>query len=176
MLKNVSNVSVLRINQRFLPGMHLLSIYWAGERFSVVGIEVCKKSKLQLMENFFSNSNYLQKETFKSGIVQIKLCKENHGLQLPPNILKISMFSCKLFCNSCSFSLFYFCFKFSFPNPDIIVNYLYMFFSVRIKPIQNVIIKNEKNPWLEILLHLKKYRFPIFVWLDLLVLENCALM
>ena len=32
-------------------------------------------------------------------------------------------------------------------------------FTVRVKPMQNVIIKNEKNPWLEILLHVKKILF-----------------
>ena len=50
------------------------------------------------------------------------------------------------------------------------------FFSIRVKPIQNVKTKNEKNPWLKILLHLKTYRFLIFVRLDLVVLENCARM
>ena len=47
-------------------------------------------------------------------------------------------------------------------------------FSVRVKPIQNVIIKN--NPWLEILLHLKQYCFLIFVIQDLAILENCTRM
>ena len=38
------------------------------------------------------------------------------------------------------------------------ITYTY-FFSVRVKSMQNT--KNEKNSWLEILLHLKKYRFLI---------------
>ena len=37
-------------------------------------------------------------------------------------------------------------------------------------------LKSEKNPCLETLLHLKKYRFLIFVGLDLVVLENCTRM
>ena len=49
------------------------------------------------------------------------------------------------------------------------------FFFVRVKSIQNVIIKNEKKPQLEILLDLKKYCFLIFVGLDLVVLEKIAL-
>ena len=36
--------------------------------------------------------------------------------------------------------------------------------------------KSEKNPCVEILLHLKKYHFLIFVRLDLVVLENCTRM
>ena len=47
-------------------------------------------------------------------------------------------------------------------------------FSVRVKPIQNPIIKN--NPWLEILLHLKQCCFLIFVIQDLAILENCTRM
>ena len=46
----------------------------------------------------------------------------------------------------------------------------------KIKSVQNVIIKNENNSWLKTLLHLKKYRFLIFVRLDLVSLENCARM
>ena len=45
-------------------------------------------------------------------------------------------------------------------------------FSVRVKPMQNVIIKKRKNSWLEILLHLRKHGFLIFVRLDLVVLDN----
>ena len=37
-------------------------------------------------------------------------------------------------------------------------------------------MKNEKNMWLEILLHVKKYHFLIFVRLDLVTLENWARM
>ena len=50
------------------------------------------------------------------------------------------------------------------------------FFSGHVWPIQNFIIKNKKNSWLEKLLHLKKYRFVIFVIIDLVVLENRARM
>ena len=56
----------------------------------------------------FPNSNYLRKQTFKRRIVQIKRCTENHGVQLSPYILEISIFSCQPFCNSYSFSLFHF--------------------------------------------------------------------
>ena len=49
------------------------------------------------------------------------------------------------------------------------------FFFVRVKSIQNVIIKNEKKPQLEVLLDLKKYCFLIFVGLDLVVLKKIAL-
>ena len=56
----------------------------------------------------FPNSNYLRKQTFKSWIVQIKRCTENHGVQLSLYILELSIFSCQPFCNSCSFSLFHF--------------------------------------------------------------------
>ena len=56
----------------------------------------------------FPNSNYLRKQTFKSWIVQIKRCTENHGVLLSLYILELSIFSCQPFCNSCSFSLFHF--------------------------------------------------------------------
>ena len=48
------------------------------------------------------------------------------------------------------------------------------FFSVCVKPMQNIIMKSEENPWLEILLHLKNCRFLIFVSLHLVLLKNCA--
>ena len=60
------------------------------------------------------------KQTFKSWIVKIKLCKENPRVQLSLHILKISMFSCQDFCNPYSFSLFRFHY--------FIVNHLYILF------------------------------------------------
>ena len=50
------------------------------------------------------------------------------------------------------------------------------FFSDRVKQLENVIIKNETNLWLEMFLHLKNYHFLIFVRLNLAFLENCARM
>ena len=83
----------------------------------------------------------------------VSRCKyKNHGVQLSLYILKLSIFSCQLFCNSCSFSLFHFL------QISLSITFTY-FFSVRVKAIQNVIIKNGKNPWLETLLHLKKKHF-----------------
>ena len=59
----------------------------------------------------------------------MKLCKENHGIQLSLYILKLSIFSCQPFCNSgIHFHYFTFCFKFYFPIAGIIVSRLYMLF------------------------------------------------
>ena len=57
-----------------------------------------------MIEKIISKSNFLRKQTLKIQIVQIRFCKENHGVQLSLYILKLSIFSCPLFCNACSFS------------------------------------------------------------------------
>ena len=93
----------------------------------------------------------------------MKLCKENYGVQLSRYILKLSIFSCQHFCNSCSFSLFQFL---------IFIFLLQISFS---KPIQNVIIKTKKSVATNIVAS-KKYHFLIFGRLDLVVVENCARM
>ena len=43
------------------------------------------------------------------------------------------------------FNYFIFCFKFYYPNVDIIVNHLYHFFSVCVKPMQNVVKKKKEK-------------------------------
>ena len=120
----------------------------------------------------------MRKQTLNSRIVQVKICKENHGVQLISlYILKLSIFSRQLLCNSWFFfiiSLFALNSVFLLQISSS-VTFIY-FFSVRLKPMQNVIIKNQKNTWLEILFHLKKYRFLIVVRLDLVFLENWARM
>ena len=62
----------------------------------------------------------MRKQTFKSWIVKIKLCKENPRVQLSLYILKISMFSSQLFYHLYSFSLFRFHY--------FIVNHFYILF------------------------------------------------
>ena len=60
-------------------------------------------------------------------------------MQLSLYILKLSIFSCQVFCNSCSFALFHFLlsvlFSYCYFPP------LHTFFSVSVKPIQNVVVK-----------------------------------
>ena len=64
----------------------------------------------------FLNSIYLRKQTFKNQIAQIKLCKENHEVQLSLYISKLSIFSCQLFCSSFPFHYFTFCLRFFFSD------------------------------------------------------------
>ena len=78
------------------------------EWFPVIRTRVCKKSRFQLIQKVISNSNSLWKQTLKSRTVQMKLWKENNRVQLSLYILKLSIFSSRYFCNSCSFSLFHF--------------------------------------------------------------------
>ena len=116
-----------------------------------------------------------ENKLFKSQIVQIRLCKkitECNSLY----ILKLPIFSGQLFVIPVPFHYFIFCFNFYFSVADIIVNHLYILFLHSCKTNTNVTIKTEKNPWLEILLHFKRYRFLIFLRLDLVVLRNCAQM
>ena len=75
----------VRVSQLFLPVMHRqikkTSFYYAEELFSVVGINVCKKSSFQLIKKWLPSSNSVRKQTLESRIIQIKLCKENHRVQ-----------------------------------------------------------------------------------------------
>ena len=93
----------------------------------------CKKRRFQMIGKVISKSNNRRKQTFKSRVVQIKLCKENPGVQLSLYILKLFIFSCQLFCNSRSFSLFHFLLKI-----------IFSYYRYPVKPIGNVIIKTKK--------------------------------
>ena len=120
----------------------------------------------------------MQKQSFKSQTVQIKFCKGNQRVQLSLYILKLFIVSCQLFCNSCSFSLFHDLLQILFSCCSIIVDQLYTIF-LRLrktnKKCRNVTIKNEKKKSeARNIAASKKYRFLIFVTLDLVVLENCT--
>ena len=96
--------------------------------------KILQKSRFQVIEkNNFQILTICENQLSKSQIVKIKLCKDNHGVQLSLYILKLSIFSCDSI-----FSIFFvipvhphyltFCFKFYFPIADIIVNHLYILF------------------------------------------------
>ena len=68
------------------------------------------------------------KTNFKSRIALIRLCKEDHVLQLSLYILKLSIFFVTFFVIPVPFCYFTFCFKFYFPTADIIVSHLYILF------------------------------------------------
>ena len=99
-------------------------------------------------------------------------------MQLSLYILKLSIVSCQLFLIPAPIHYFTFCFRFYFLVADIIVNQLYIIL-LRLrktnKKCRNVTIKNEKKKSeARNIAASKKYRFLIFVTLDLVVLENCT--
>ena len=74
------------------------SFYYAVERFSVVCLNVCKKSSFQLIKKEFPNLN---SQTLETRIAEIRPCKENHRVRSKILELAFSMkflFKTKLGC------------------------------------------------------------------------------
>ena len=78
--------------------------------------------------------------------------------------LKLSIFFCQLFCNSCSFSLFHFLLQIYFPIADIAINHLYILFLHSCKANTKCYNKRRKTSVARNIVASKKISFSDLCW------------
>ena len=128
-----------------------------------------RKSNFQIL--IICENKLSEVELYKSKFVtKITECNYLFTFQKSP------YFFLNFFVIPAHFHYFKLYFKFYFPIPDIMVNHIYILFLRSRKTYAKCYDEKRKKSVARNIVASKKYRFLIFVRLDLVVLENCVRM